>query len=256
MTNFSLKLSAYLDGELNAEETTQVEARLASDPEAQAELDALMEADALALEQFDGELSDPVSLTLVQQIKNTPLAAPVAVPKRTIWAPLAASFVIFALGGAGGYWLKDQGAQVVVANGWLNYIADYHAVYASQGRHLVEVGADESDHIETWLGNTVGTKFTIPDLSTFNLTFEGGRLLVANGKPVAQLMYRQPDGTVIALCLQSADAPTQAPPQFKDTTINGFDFVSWKTDGAAYVVIGPNGQSNLGDIALAAATDI
>lgn len=256
MTNFSLKLSAYLDGELTAEETTQVEARLASDPEAQAELDALMEADALALEQFDGELSDPVSLALVQQIKNTPLTAPVVVPKRTIWAPLAASLVMFALGGAGGYWMKDQSAQVAVASGWLGDIADYHAVYAGQGRHLVEVGADESDHIETWLGNTVGAKFTIPDLSSFNLTFEGGRLLVANGKPVAQLMYRQPDGTVIALCLQSADAPTQTPPQFKDTTINGFDFVSWKTDGAAYVVIGPHGQSNLGEIASAAAIDI
>lgn len=256
MTDLSVKLSAYLDGELNAIEADKIETLLAEDPNAQAELDALMEADALALEQFDAQLNDPVPFSLAQQIKNTPLEPRPQPVARPIWGTLAASLVIFAMGGVGGYLVKGPTTTTVASAGWLADIADYHAVYASQGRHLVEVGADESDHIETWLGNTVGTSFTIPDLTEFGLTFEGGRLLVANGKPVAQLMYRQPDGTVIALCLQRSDSPAGDGPNFNERTINGFDFVSWRAGDAAYVVIGPDGQPNLGDIAAAAALEI
>ena len=256
MTDLSLKLSAYLDGELDLSEAEAIEARLSSDPEAQAELDALIEADAAAQEQFEAELSDPVPLTLAQQIKATPMVSDKpAAPARPIWGTLAASVLMFVVGGAGGYLLKEQ-ATPPPATGWLADIADYHAVYASQGRHLVEVGADEAAHIETWLGKTIGATFTIPDLSDFQLAFEGGRLLVANGKPIAQLMYTQADGTVIALCLQRSNGPAPDALAFKERTINGFDFVSWKAGDAAYVVIGPEGQANLKAIANQAAVEI
>ena len=259
MTDLSQKLSAYLDGELDAAETARIEAQIASDPDVQAELDALIEADALAQDQFDAMLNDPVPFALAQQIRATPIPErPTAAnsPSRPIWGTLAASLVVFALGGIGGYTFKAQTTDIPQPPGWLAVVADYHGVYASQGRHLVEVGADESDHIEKWLGDTVGASFTIPDLSAFNLTFEGGRLLVANGKPVAQLMYRQPDGTVIALCLQRSNQDPTTPPTFREQTINGFDFVSWSADGADYVVIGPMGQPDLDAIAATAAVEI
>jgi anti-sigma factor RsiW len=267
MTDFSLKLSAYLDGELDAAEAAKVEDRLANDPGAQAEFDILLVADARAFEQYDAQLSDPVALSLAQQIKSTHLETPsgvhMALPAaraRPMWGMVAASLGIFMLGGAGGYLIKSQ-PTTVVASGWLTDIAEYHAVYASQGRHLVEVSAAESDHIEDWLGSTVGADFTIPDLTQFDLTFEGGRLLVANGTPVAQLMYRQPDGTVIALCLQQNTAPLTSAPQsgmqeFKAQTLNGFDLVSWKTAKASYVVLGPAQQSNIAQIAAVAAREI
>ena len=66
----------------------------------------------------------------------------------------------------------------------------------------------------------MGVAFSIPDLSQFGLTFEGGRLLVAAGKPVAQLMYRLQDGTVIALCLQSSPDALPAA-EFQQRTIKG-----------------------------------
>ncbi len=255
MTDFSTKLSAYLDGELDVAAAEEVEARLARDPAAQAELDLLMGIDAMAKEQFAEELDAPVPFALAQQIKNTPLQEPSA-PSRPVWGALAASLVVFALGGIGGYALKGQTSAPVVTAGWLADIADYHAVYAAQGRHLVEVGADESDHIETWLGNTIGAPFSIPDLSAYDLTFEGGRLLVANGKPVAQLMYRDATGAVVALCLQQSATQTDGPPSFNARTINGFDFVSWRAGTAQYVVIGESGKPDLADIAVAAALEI
>jgi anti-sigma factor RsiW len=257
MTDFLAKLSAYLDGELDGTEAEAVEAQLASDPQAQAMLDAMMQADATAREQFDAQLAAPVPFTLAQQIKATPLQAPApaAAPVRPIWATLAAAAVVFALGGLGGYALKGQTAPAVTA-GWLADIADYHAVYASDGEHLVEVGADKADYIETWLGRRTGTSFTIPDLSGFDLAFEGGRLLVANGKPVAQLMYRDATGAIVALCLQQSNSTKTTPPTFNERTIKGFDFVSWRAGNAQYVVIGDSGRAELPDIAAAAAQEI
>jgi anti-sigma factor RsiW len=255
MTDFSRNLSAYLDGELDPAIAEEVEMRLATDPAAQAELDALIEADAFAQDVYAAELDAPVPFALAQQIKAAPMPQQVVPQPRPIWGALAASLIVFFLGGVGGYALKDQTTPVQTA-GWLADIADYHAVYAAQGRHLVEVGADESDHIETWLGNTIGTSFSIPDLADYGLTFEGGRLLVANGKPVAQLMYRDADGTVIALCLQRSNAPSQGVLAFNEQTLNGFDFVSWNAGDANYVVIGPQGQPDLNDIAAAAALEI
>lgn len=255
MIDFSQKLSAYMDGELDSDEAALVEARLETDPAARAEMDALLEADQSAQTQFDAQLTDPVSFALAQKITAAQPPEYPVIAARPIWGTLAASLVIFALGGLGGYLVKGQAIPVQTA-GWLDAIAEYHAVYAGQGRHLVEVSADESDHIETWLGATVGASFSIPDLSGFDLTFEGARLLVANGKPVAQLMYRTPDGAVIALCLQRNTRLTDGAPTFNERMIDGFDFVSWSADGADYVVIGPEGQPDLSAIAAQAAVDI
>lgn len=255
MTDLSAKLSAYLDGELDPTAAQAVEERLANDPKARAELDALIAADVVAQEAFEAELEAPVPFALAQQIKATPMSEPSVNKSRPIWGAMAASLVVFAMGGLGGYVLRGDTPPLQTA-GWLADIADYHAVYASQGRHLVEVGADESDHIETWLGNTIGASFTIPDMTEFGLTFEGGRLLVANGKPVAQLMYRDADGVVVALCLQRRNGESPDPPLFKEQTINGFDFVSWSAGEADYVVIGPEGLPDIDEIAAQAALEI
>lgn len=265
MTDPSIKLSAYLDGELDPSEAAAIEAELETNAEMQAELDALIQADVMAQEQFEEQLNGPIPLPLVRQIKATPLQthAQTARPAQSnsLWKTLAASLVVFSLGGAGGYLINEQTTPTQTARiqpnaGWLNAVADYHAVYASQGRHLVEVGADESDHIETWLGQTIGAEFSIPNLSDFGLTFEGGRLLVANGKPVAQLMYTQADGSVLALCLQRGNADGTNASSFQEQTINDFDFVSWSEDGVNYVVIGPNGQPDLNTIATTAALQV
>jgi len=265
MTDLSIKLSAYLDGELEAADIEMIEALLETDPAVQAELDALVAADAEALQQFDALLSEPVPLALAQKIRSSPVGIVAELPagrpaSRPVWGALAAGLALFVFGGMGGFYLKDQispSGTVVASAGWLSDIADYHAVYAGQQRHLVEVPAAESAHLVKWLGASVGVDFKIPDLTDFDLTFEGGRLLVANGKPVAQLMYRQPDGTVIALCLQSSMSGGKlSAPNFKQQTIRGFDFVSWKTDGASYVVIGPGGKSGLADIAAMAAREV
>ena len=144
MTDLSSRLSAYLDGELEADDARAIEALLQSDPAAQAELDALMAADAMAQDQFAALLDDPVPLALAQKIRSSPVGMPAARPApRRFGGAIAAGLALFIFGGAGGYLLKDQiapsGTEVARA-GWLSDIADYHAIYASQQRQPCRSG--------------------------------------------------------------------------------------------------------------------
>lgn len=257
MSRYSDKLSAFLDGELPEAEARDIEQALEGDPALQAELEALMAADAVAQEEFAAVLEEPVPFELAAAIKNAPVAevanAPSA-PAGRGWLAVAATVVALIFGGVAGYvGGLSQGTQVAAAPGWLSDIADYHKVYAGQKRHLVEVGADETDHIEKWLSATVGADVRVPDLGAQGLTFQGARLLVAAGKPVAQLMFTDAQARVVALCLIATDTPQDG---FAERDIGGFDFVTWGAGNANFVVVGDDRRSDLLEIARAAETQV
>lgn len=256
MTQYSDKLSAFLDGELPEDEALEIEHALEGDPALQAELEALMAVDSAVKDAFDEMLGDPVPFGMAAAIQTAPTStsantAPAS--SRRGWMAAAAAVVALAIGGAGGYLTGiSQSPQVAAAPGWLADIADYHRVYAGQTRHLVEVPADEADHIETWLTATVGADVRIPDLTQHGLTFQGGRLLVAAGKPVAQLMYTDADMRVVALCLIQNDTPQDG---FANRQIGAFEMVTWGGAGANFVIVGDEGRGDLDQIARTASAE-
>lgn len=257
MSRTEEKLSAFLDGELPEAEAREIEAALAADPALQAELDALMEADTLAQAEFAAMLDTPVPAALAAAVRDAPVgvvANTPAPPSGRTWLMAAAVVLALGLGGVSGFMAGlTKGQDLAAAPGWLDDIADYHRVYAGQTRHLVEVGADEAQHIQTWLSNTVGAEVRIPDLSGHDLTFRGARLLVAAGKPVAQLMFTDPRMRVVALCLIQSDAPRDG---FATRQIGDFDMVSWGSGQANVVVVGDTGRTDLPEIARTAATQV
>ncbi|MEJ6392117.1 anti-sigma factor [Gymnodinialimonas sp. 2305UL16-5] len=257
------KLSAFLDGELSPDETRSVEAALEADPALQRRLEDLMAADTLAQREFAAELDEAVPFALAAAIQGAPEAPskpanspePV-VTRRSSFGLIAASLAgALAIGGGAGF-LAGQNTTPELASaggGWLEDIADYHAIYAEQVRHLVEVPAEEAAHIETWLSATLETEVRIPDLSGKGLQFEGARLLVAAGRPVAQLVYTDGDRAVVALCQIQSNAPNT---EFASRTINAFDMVTFGNDGSNFVVVGDAGRPDLRAIAEDAATQV
>lgn len=256
MSSSEEKLSAYLDGALPERDMREIEEALARDPVLQAELETLMAADQYAQAEFAKMLNDPVPIGLSAAI-NAASGAGVAndpqAPGRSRWALAAVASVCLAIGGAGGFVASLSGGDAPPPRGWLADIADYHGIYARQTRHLVEVPATEADHIRTWLSASIGAEVPIPDLMAQNLTFQGARLVVAAGKPVAQLMYTDAGGTVVALCLIRTDTPQQG---FATRSIGGWDMVTWGGTDANFVIVGPQGRSDLPSIAEAAATQV
>ncbi len=254
MSQYEDKLSAFLDGELPEDEAREIEQALAENPALQDALETLMIADQNAEAEFAEMLSEPVPEALVAAIEAAPergAANLSAAPSGLSWLATAATLAALAIGIALGYFGgQSRGTEVAAAPRWLSDIADYHAVYASQKRHLVEVPASEAEHIQTWLSNTLGADVRVPDLSNSGLTFEGARLLVAAGKPVAQLMYRDAEGRVVALCQIQSDTPRDG---FSERTLGDFDMVSWGGADSNFVIVGDGGRDDLSEIAMAAA---
>lgn len=248
------RLSAYRDGELPEVEARAMATLLAQNPTVQAEYEALLRADKAIDQAFAAMLQDPVPMALAQAVQQSKRLPPIAnrpMPPR--WGlRIAAALALLMIGGAGGAYLTTQLTPPQLARaGWLEEVAQYHRVYAAQGRHLVEVGAEETPHIEKWLSGQTGVAFKVPDLSTSGLTFKGARLLVANGKPVAQLMYTDASGTVIAVCFMAGGdaALGDSIGPLVSRSFDAIDMISWKSGDAAYVVVGPKGSAVLERVA-------
>ena len=127
---------------------------------------------------------------------------------------------------------------------------------AQQFSNVVEVPASETAHLQKWLTDSTGVAFTVPDLAASGLTFQGARLLVASGKPVAQLMYTDAAGQVVALCfLAGGDAAAGAgTTPFQTRNAKGVNMVWWTSKDASYVVVGPSTGVDLQSVAKAAST--
>lgn len=257
MSGHDDKLSAFLDGELSEAEAREIEAALARDPALQAALEQLRAADAGAREVFDEMLTDPVPLDLAAAIRNAPGPSPAPAANRNAsvsrsarWGAVAAAVACLCVGGVLGYVQgASRGGQVAAARDWLDDIAAYHRVYTAQERHLVEVPADEAPHIRAWLTASIGAEVKIPDLTSVGLTFQGGRLLVAAGKPVSQLVYKDAEGRVVALCQVQSDTPRDG---VLEQRIETFDMVAWGGTDADFVIVGDEEHGDLLSVAQAA----
>ncbi len=178
----------------------------------------------------------------------------------TGWAMAAAAGLLIAAAGiplayrtgidAG---VERQAETEQIRHGWLTQVAQYHRAYSAESRHLVEVAADESEHITDWLGARLGLDFAIPDLAAQGLDFQGARLLFIDGAPVAQLMYADAADTVIGLCFLATEREDAG---FTETVRDEMGLVSWRDSGHAFVVVGPEPTDALLQIAESARLQI
>ncbi|MDE3771906.1 anti-sigma factor [Sinorhizobium meliloti] len=264
-----VRLSAYIDGELAESEKSELDALLARDDEARALLEKLKSGSAFGNGAFENFLHDPVPLALVRQIKQGPGINPkservttASLPRRSarIWPRiLAASTALFLLGGAAGFILgsaTDFAEPMNQADDrpWIDIVGS-HRIFSRQKEHLVEVPGTQAAEIETWLAASVGVSFTVPNLDRKGLSFEGARLLAANGRPVAQLVYRDREAEVFTICfLKQGDG--QQSDEFSETIRGDLGLVSWEREGVSFVMIGPSSDPALQDLAETVAANI
>jgi anti-sigma factor RsiW len=114
-------------------------------------------------------------------------------------------------------------------------IAEYHQIYSREHRHFLKVPAGQVAALMAWLGDRIGHAVGVPDLAAAGLRFAGGRMLVINGRPVAELMYTRDDGLPIALCIAQM-AGDNAPLNVERQGLQRA--ASWIKGGFAYVVVG------------------
>ena len=202
MKDLDLLLAAYADGELTPEAVDEVERILAIDPAARRTVELHRGTTSL----LRAALAEPAFATDATTTPNLP---------RGMWASrhgwaVAASLAIGIVGFGGGTLWSSLEAPPLAH--FLDEVAEYHAVFSRETTHLVEVPATEINELQAWLGERIGRKLAVPDLSGAGLRFAGGRMLVIDSAPVAELVYTRADGPPIALCIggrQGKPAPIQ-----------------------------------------------
>jgi anti-sigma factor RsiW len=232
-------LVAYVDGELDAATAREVEQAIESSPAARNTVAKLRASAALVRAAFADAVHEPPPPGLVALLRTAKPQPPV----RRYALPIAASIALLIGIGIGvGIGIAALGTRPVAtaaAEGPMSHlvdeVAEYHRLYSREQRHMVEVSAAETPHLEDWLGRRLKGQLQIPNLTSQGLTFKGGRLLMFDGRPMAELIYAPADGPPIGLCIAFAlpGMSGGATEQRGDLTVN-----HWVDNGYVYSVVG------------------
>ena len=241
-------LVAYADGELDPEQAREVERQLATDPEARRSVE-LFQSTASLLRAACGEHGYASATVALPASNVTPLRRRSLVGRRDAWIG-AAALAACAVGFAGG--MTWAGRPPDARQALLDEVVSYHAVYARETTPLDQAPPERAGEIAVWLGRRLGRQLEVPDFASRGLSFAGARLLVVDGKHVAQLMYNRPQGLPIGLCIARFEGKASL-----ETERHGSQWLAAWQDGALlYVVVGELAEDEVRAIAGLAARQL
>jgi anti-sigma factor RsiW len=241
-------LSAWLDGELDAQATAHVEAWLNEHPEAAARV-RLWAADRDAMrERLDPVLHERVADRLTRTVWRR-ASAP--------WARAAAIAAVFLFGGVLGaalMWEAARTAPQLLARpaapaSWVQRAAVAHSVYVPEVRHPVEVNvADrtapdvraQEEHLSRWLTRRLDVPVKLFDLRDQGFELVGGRLLPDAAGPSAQLMYQRAPGERVTVYLRKPESGPRAdaPAAFRYERQGELGLFYWVEGATGYALVG------------------
>jgi anti-sigma factor RsiW len=238
-------LVAFVDSELDAVTARKVEAAIAVDREMNRKVELLRLSGSIVREAFRSPEYERVSPLLAQKLAGLGRSqtgrsqtAQFQKPRsRFSWRvalPIAASIAAAVIGFGAGVRHAGPGD---FAEYMMDEVAEYHAVYAREGEHQVEVKADRLDEIQSWLGDRLQRRLRVPDLTDQGLTFRGARLLVVDKRPVAQLLYSSPQSPdhPFGLCITTG---TSAEMPLKMDDHDDLNLAFWAHQGFVYILVG------------------
>lgn len=243
-------LMAYVDGEVDAATARQIERAVGADPALAERVRMFRESAAMLRGAFAESLHEKVPDRLVAAL--SPLGKPDNVvklgarrPARQIvgWA-MAASLAALVVGAGSTYWYVTGeppagNVQLASSERWLDHVSGFYDVYNSEmkkdDRLLVDFKADDIPELSNWFSARLNRPLSVPDLSAQGFKPQGGRLLIINGKPAAQFLYRSDDGEVVGLAIASSSGDYQSARTARRHNVN---IVHWRNAGYAYAFMG------------------
>jgi anti-sigma factor RsiW len=236
-------LHAWADNRLDAVRRAEVEAWLASQPEARAEAEAWRAQNAAMRKSFDKVLQEPVPSRLINAARGS-----------RFWRPqfslhgVAAAAAWLVVGGAIGFGVRGMHLPEEGAAAFAHQAAIAHAVYVPEVKHPVEVTADQEAHLVQWLSKRLGTNLRIPQLNDAGYALVGGRLLPGGGDPgaagpVAQFMYQAGNGQRLTLYVRRNASQTGT--GFRYMRDGKLDVFYWVDDGLGCAMSGEVGKAEL-----------
>lgn len=185
-----------LDGELPADEREEFEAWLQRNPDKKALRDRFASDRDRLRDAMAGVVEEP----LPERLARFAAAAPSPRGDRS-WRRVAAGILLFVCGSGLGYLAGSDALSPAGANAAqiAERAIEAHVIYSAEKLHVVEVGADQKDHLVGWLSKRVGTTLVAPDFSASGYELVGGRLLPADARAAAMFIYQDAGGARISL---------------------------------------------------------
>ncbi len=238
------ELHAFVDGQLEGPRHDRIAAAIASDPELAQRAEALRRLSDAMHAAYDSVLDDPVPaemLTTVIDRHPAPLLRLAAVAAWMVIGGVIGALIASTAG-------LEPGVEAISERPLPKEAAYAHAVYVPEVRHPVEVGADERDHLNTWLSKRLANPVVAPDIRQAGFQLVGGRLLPDAGRPAAQFMYEDDEGSRITLYVRghTESARDTARRHAEDGDIG---VVYWLDGSLAYALAGGIERARLEAIA-------
>ncbi len=239
------RISAYVDGELDAAAVAQLEQHLrgCEDCRRAAENARVLRHGILAAGLRVG--ADPDTRDRLRSALRSASRQSVAAPQRVaaftpsvagprwtqLWA-LAATVAFVALGAfnLGGWWSTrgpaEPAAEAVVSSHMRSLL----------GEHLLDVPSSDRHTVKPWFSGKLEFAPRVLDLAEAGFPLQGGRLDVIEGKRVAALVYQADKHVINLFVRRSMERPglfVRPLPQ-ESGTLDGYGFERWQDEGLEY----------------------
>jgi len=250
-----MDLMAYVDGTLDPDRIPEIEARLATDPDAREAVaqwrhfgnvirDAAQQADTRPDNLQIAALERKLASRLSRRRWRNAFAGPGL-------RRVAASAVIF----AAGWWTHGLLGPGSGPHAYPEYVASTisgHAAYQLAAYQSAEFSGAEMTEALAWLSERMQRKIENPKLETLGYTVESARLIERDDRPVAVFYYRDRDDRRITVSI-SPRAATDPGEDFRIARTETGQLAYWSSDSLHYAVIGSVDTADMTTLAAAIA---
>lgn len=233
-------LTAFIDGELTAEEAARIEALVNEDEHVAERLEFLARASLPFMQAFAPLLAEAPRQKLETMLAAIPAqqraksaSAPTFASRRRFLGALAASLIAgIAIDRAvigTRLSVKDENSE------WRSVVADYISLYTPETL-AGPVPAREAQAAQLGpLDEKLGLSLSPEAVALPGIDFKRALLLQYDGKPLAQVAYLDPETGPMALCIVTSDAGPKTPDL---ESRKGMNVIYWSNATHAFMLIG------------------
>ncbi|MBB3162064.1 anti-sigma factor RsiW [Rhizobium laguerreae] len=235
-------LTAFIDGELTAEEAARIEAMVKEDESVAERLELLARASQPFKQAFAPLLAEApreklqamlAAIPMQESAKSSP--APVFASRRRFLGALAASLIAgiaidrAVIGIGARFSAKDENSE------WRAVVADYISLYTAETYAGPAPGREDQAAQLAGLDEKLGLSLSPEAVSLPGIDFKRALLLQYDGKALAQIAYLDPETGPMALCIVKSDKGPKAPDL---ENRKGMNVVYWSNATHAFMLIG------------------
>jgi anti-sigma factor RsiW len=223
----SLLIHAYLDGELDAARSLEVQSQIEADPQFAAQASNITTLKKLLSDHVEPE---PLSPALQSRIRASIQGSQRPSPRRPTWMALAASVVLAALASSGATWLfarSEREATPVVE------VADAH-LRSLVAERPFDIASSERHVVRPWFAGKLPYAPKVADLSSEGFPLVGARVDVVDTSPVAALVFQRRRHVISLFSRPTTKSPSE---NIHQRSLKGYNIVSWADGGNEYWAI-------------------